>query len=73
MPRRIRDLKAELRNAGARQTGQERSHTKWKRPLVPGTLLVLSGHEGDEAKPYQIRDLRDALRRIEDARQGDKK
>lgn len=67
MPRRIRQLKADLRRVGAVQTAQEGSHTKWKHTLVPGMLIELSGHDGDDAKPYQERDLRAALQRIEDA------
>jgi HicA toxin of bacterial toxin-antitoxin, len=68
MPRKIRQLKADLRRAGARQTAQEGSHTKWKHPLVPGMLIELAGDDGDDAKPYQERDLRDALRRIDEAK-----
>ena len=43
MPRKIRQLKADLRKAGAYQASQEGSHTKWKHPLVPESLLILSG------------------------------
>jgi len=32
--------------------------------MVPGTLMELSGASGDDAKPYQERDLRRALVRI---------
>ena len=53
MPRKIRHLKADLRKAGAFQVSQEGSHTKWKHPLVPTSTLILSGHDGDDAKPYQ--------------------
>jgi len=67
MPRKVRQLKADLRDAGARQTAQEGSHTKWKHPSVPGTLIELSGADGDDAKSYQERDLRAALRRINEA------
>jgi predicted RNA binding protein YcfA (HicA-like mRNA interferase family) len=70
MPRKIRQLKANLRRAGTRQVAQEGSHTKWKHPLVPGTLVELSGDDGDDAKPYQERDLRAALRRIDEAKRG---
>jgi predicted RNA binding protein YcfA (HicA-like mRNA interferase family) len=68
MPRKIRQLKADLRRAGARQTAQEGSHTKWKHPRVPGMLIELAGDDGDDAKPYQERDLRDALRPIDEAK-----
>jgi len=42
----------------------EGDHTKWKHDMVPGTLMELSGASGDDAKPYQERDLRLALVRI---------
>jgi hypothetical protein len=70
MARKLRELKAELRRAGATQTAQESSHTKWKHPLVPGMLIGLSGHDGDDAKAYQERDLREALRRIAEMKGG---
>lgn len=52
MPRKIRQLKADLRKIGAYQISQEGSHTKWKHSLVPTSTLILSGHDGDDAKPY---------------------
>lgn len=68
MPRKVRQLKADLRRAGAVQAAHEGSHTKWTHPLVAGMLIELSGHDGDDAKPYQERDLRVALKRIDDAK-----
>jgi predicted RNA binding protein YcfA (HicA-like mRNA interferase family) len=67
MPRKIRQLKADLRKAGANQVSQEGSHTKWKHPLIPTSTLILSGHDGDDAKPYQEKAVRDLLRRIAEA------
>ena len=49
MPPKVRQLKASLRKAGANQVSQEGSHTKWKHPLIPSTVVVLSGHDGDDA------------------------
>jgi predicted RNA binding protein YcfA (HicA-like mRNA interferase family) len=69
MPRKIRHLKADLRKAGAFQVSQEGSHTKWNHPLVPTSTLILSGHDGDDAKPYQEKDVRNLLRKIAEARQ----
>jgi hypothetical protein len=71
MPRKIRQLKADLRKAGAYQASQEGSHTKWKHLLVPESLLILSGHDGEDAKPYQERAARDLLRKIAEARRSD--
>jgi predicted RNA binding protein YcfA (HicA-like mRNA interferase family) len=70
MPRKIRQLKADLRKARAYQASQAGSHIKWKHPLVPESLLILSGHDGDDAKPYQERAVRDLLRKIAEARRS---
>ena len=68
MPRKLRQLKADLRRAGAFQVSQEGSHAKWKHALVPGSMLILAGNDGDDAKPYQERALRDVLRAIAEVR-----
>jgi len=70
MPRKIRQLKTDLRKVGAYQVSQEGSHTKWKHPLVPASMLILSGHDGDDAKPYQEKAVRDLLREIAEARRS---
>ena len=70
MPRKIRQLKGDLRKAGAYLVTQEGSHTKWRHPLVPASMLILSGHDGDDAKPYQERAVRDLLRKIAEARRS---
>lgn len=64
MPRKIRQLKADLRKAGAYQVSQEGSHGKWRHPLIPTMTLILSGHDGDDAKPYQEKTVRDMIKRI---------
>ena len=71
MPRKIRQLKADLRKAGVYQASQEGSHTKWKHRLVPESMLILSGHDGEDAKPYQEGAVRDLLRKIAEARRSD--
>ncbi|MBV9709004.1 MAG: type II toxin-antitoxin system HicA family toxin [Chloroflexi bacterium] len=70
MPRKIRQLKADLRKAGAYQVSQESSHTKWKHPLIPANTLILSGHDGDDAKPYQEKTVHDLLRQIAQAKRS---
>jgi predicted RNA binding protein YcfA (HicA-like mRNA interferase family) len=64
MPPKIRQLKASLRKAGAYQVSQEGSHTKWKHPLIPTSMLILSGHDGDDAKPYQEKGVQNLLQQI---------
>ena len=68
MPRKIRQLKADLRQAGATQTSQEGSHAKWRHELVPETEVVISGHDGDDAKAYQEKQVRKLLRKIAEAK-----
>lgn len=64
MPRKLRQLQADLRRAGAYEHATVGDHTRWKHDLVPGTLIEMSGGSGDDAKLYQERDLRRALARI---------
>lgn len=64
MPQKIRQLKATLRKTGAYQVSQEGSHTKWKHPLLPTKLLILSGHDGEDARPYQEKAVRKWLQQI---------
>jgi predicted RNA binding protein YcfA (HicA-like mRNA interferase family) len=70
MPRKIRQLKTDLRKVGAYQVSQEGSHSKWKHFLVPASTLILSGHDGDDAKPYQEKAVRDLLQQIAEARRS---
>jgi len=70
MPRKIRQLKADLRKSGAYLASQEGSHTKWKHPAVPKIIVILAGHDGDDAKPYQEKAVHDLLREIAEARRS---
>jgi predicted RNA binding protein YcfA (HicA-like mRNA interferase family) len=64
MPRKIRQLKADLRQVGAYQVSQEGSHSKWKHSSDPKITVILSGHDGDDAKPYQEKAVREFLLHI---------
>jgi len=68
MPRKIRQLKADLRKSGAYLASQEGSHTKWKHPAVPKIIVILAGHDGDDAKPYQEKVVREFLWQIAEKR-----
>lgn len=70
MPRKIRQLKADLRKTGAYQISQEGSHTKWQHPLVTANTLILSGHDGDDAKAYQEKAVQNLLREIAEAKRS---
>jgi predicted RNA binding protein YcfA (HicA-like mRNA interferase family) len=62
VPRKIRRLKTDLRKAGfvllpGRGKG---SHTTWDHPNL-ARKIVLAGHDGADAKPYQEQEVRDAI------------
>jgi predicted RNA binding protein YcfA (HicA-like mRNA interferase family) len=63
MPKKIRELKAMLRTAGWEVVfgGGKGSHSKWRHPRVP-RKVTLSGRDGDDAQPYQQRDVDRAVR-----------
>jgi len=60
MPPKIRELKAALRRAGFGERPGKGSHTVWSHPLL-AQRLTLSGGDGDDAKRYQERDVREAI------------
>ncbi|MGF1479978.1 MAG: type II toxin-antitoxin system HicA family toxin [Cyanophyceae cyanobacterium] len=66
MPKKIRELKQMLRQAGCMSESGKGSHTKWKHPRLMDKL-TLSGNDGQDAKPYQERDVKSYLREIEEA------
>lgn len=64
MPRKIRQLKSDLKKAGfvvvkGRSKG---SHTMWEHRDTT-EVVNLSGHDGDDAEPYQERAVRRAIAR----------
>lgn len=70
MPPKIRQLRARLAKAGfvSRRDRGKGSHTLWNHPKLVGLTVVLAGGDGDDAKPYQERDVRQAVAAVE--RQG---
>jgi predicted RNA binding protein YcfA (HicA-like mRNA interferase family) len=61
MPRRIRELKADLVRAGFINRGGRGSHTNWQHPKLPAIRVTISGGDGDDAQHYQERAVREAL------------
>ena len=67
MPRKVRQLFADLQKAGFVNRGGKGSHRNFIHPL--GWRVLLSGNPGDDAKHYQERDVRrtlDAVKELED-------
>jgi predicted RNA binding protein YcfA (HicA-like mRNA interferase family) len=59
MPRKIRQLVADLERTGFRFEPGKGSHRKYRHPS--GILAVLSGHGGDDAKFYQEKHVREKI------------
>ncbi|HET6314164.1 MAG TPA: type II toxin-antitoxin system HicA family toxin [Chloroflexia bacterium] len=66
MPRKIRELKADLRRAGFNYRAGKGSHTIWFHEIIPNEI-TLSGNDGDDAKPYQERLVRNILHTLNEA------
>ena len=64
MPRKIRELIRDLEQAGFADRGGKGSHRNYEHPK--GVRVSDSGQLGDDAKPYQEREVK---RVIEESRQ----
>jgi predicted RNA binding protein YcfA (HicA-like mRNA interferase family) len=64
MPRKIRQLIADLESVGFQVvSGGKGSHRKFRHPRFAGSV-ILSGKEGDDALPYQEKQVRNAVRDV---------
>ena len=62
VPRKIRQLVADIEQAGfVRVPGGKGSHRKFRHPKLSGSV-VLSGGDGDDAKEYQEKQVKNAIR-----------
>ena len=66
VPKKIRELLKDLRNAGFEQIpgGGKGSHRKFVHPGYTGAVTV-SGAEGADAKSYQEKQIRKAIEQVE--------
>jgi len=65
VPRKIRQLVSDLEQAGfVRVAGGKGSHRKFRHPKFTGAL-ILSGHDGDDAKHYQEKQVRNGIREVQ--------
>ncbi len=61
MPRKIRQLIADLETAGFVLTpGGKGSHRKFRHARFPGSV-ILSGKDGEDARHYQEKQVRNAI------------
>ena len=64
MPPKIRELVRELEKAGFVNRGGKGSHRNYEHSK--GTRITISGQLGDDAKPYQIREV---VKKIQESQQ----
>lgn len=62
MPPKIRDLIRNLESAGFRNRGRKGSHRNFRHP--GGVKITVSGKAGEDAKQYQIRNLKRAIEQV---------
>lgn len=66
MPKKIRELIADLRDAGFYQIpGGKGSHRKFTHGRYQGAV-TLSGKSGDDAKPYQEKQIHRAIEEVQE-------
>jgi predicted RNA binding protein YcfA (HicA-like mRNA interferase family) len=63
MPPKIRDLISEIERAGFVNRGGRGSHRNFEHPEYRKRITI-SGSPGDDAKPYQVRQVANALKDI---------
>lgn len=63
MPRKIRQLIADLESAGFVNRGGKGSHRNFTH--YKGLRVTISGNPGQDAKPYQERDVKRAIQATE--------
>jgi predicted RNA binding protein YcfA (HicA-like mRNA interferase family) len=64
MPPKVRELVAQLEQAGFVNRGGRGSHRNYVHPRLSKPITI-SGKLGDDAKQYQIRALRAAIAEVE--------
>jgi predicted RNA binding protein YcfA (HicA-like mRNA interferase family) len=65
MPKKIRELKAMLRQAGFECVRTRGSHERWMHPALPQCPLTLAGKDSKDAKPYLEKLVNQALQQLD--------
>lgn len=63
MPPKVRELVNQLRTAGFLERGGKGSHRNFRHPT--GVNITISGKSGDDAKRYQVQDVKQAIQLVQ--------
>jgi predicted RNA binding protein YcfA (HicA-like mRNA interferase family) len=66
MPRKKRNIRRDYRQAGFSERQGKGDHVIFWHPLVKD-IFTVDGHDGDDAKPYDEKELRKALQALQEA------
>jgi hypothetical protein len=72
VPRKLRQLRVDLRRAGFAVDHQTGSHQVWRHTLLHGVRVNLAGNDGADALVYQEREVREALRKLAEVEERDR-
>ncbi|NET01019.1 MAG: type II toxin-antitoxin system HicA family toxin [Sphaerospermopsis sp. SIO1G2] len=70
MPKKIRELKQILKQAGFTEIPGKGSHTNWIHLLYNGKITI-SGKDSADAKKYQEKEIKQAIQQIESKTKND--
>ncbi|MEH2292007.1 type II toxin-antitoxin system HicA family toxin [Nostoc sp.] len=68
MPKKIRELKSLLLQAGFIYKPAKGSHSKWMHPQLPKAIII-AGKDGSDAKPYLEKQVNEALEELNKIKQ----
>ncbi|MBE9174980.1 type II toxin-antitoxin system HicA family toxin [Synechocystis salina LEGE 06155] len=66
MPKKIRELKAMLSKAGFTKRPGKGSHSIWVHEKIPELPITIAGKDGDDAKIYLERQVKQRLKKLEE-------
>ena len=66
MPKKIRELKAMLLKAGFTQRPGKGSHSIWIHQKIPELPITIAGKDGDDAKIYLEKQVKQSLKKLEE-------
>jgi predicted RNA binding protein YcfA (HicA-like mRNA interferase family) len=64
MPKKVRELRSALSEAGFEIIRTRGSHERWVHPLLPEFPITIAGKAGDDAKPYLEKLVKTALQAL---------